>query len=305
MSVAIARTRLAHRSHALLVVLLAALVAGCAHATNYRGPTGPRYNWSFAPPAGVDACATRAGAFTLVTFNIQYAKKIDQAIDVLRSTPVLKDLDVLLLQEMDAPGVERIAEALGLNALYFPSGVHPRTHREFGAAVLSRWPLADDLKIVLPYESFGTGLIRTVTAARVQCGAQQVTVMSVHLPSPAGVSYDQRREQVEVILARAASIDGPLVVAGDFNARWVGSLFEKAGFTWLDRDLPGTRSLLWFRLRLDHVFVRGLRLSDDRPAAGVADAGGASDHRPMWVRLQLALEPGRRPGTRLSTNSIP
>jgi endonuclease/exonuclease/phosphatase family metal-dependent hydrolase len=279
------------RGHVVLAALLLGLVAGCAHATNYLGPSGPRYGWNLAPSAGPTACADRADRFTVVTFNIQYAKKIDAAIEVLRSTPVLKDLDVLLLQEMDSPGVERIARALGLNALFFPSGVHPRTHREFGAAVLSRWPLEDGLKIVLPYESFGTGLIRTATAATVRCGAHRVSVMSVHLPSPAGVSYDERREQVEVILARAASIDGPLVIGGDFNAHWIGSLFEKAGFTWLNKDLPGTRSLLWMKLQLDHVFVRDLRLSDDRPAAGVADAGGASDHKPLWVRLHL--EPDR------------
>ena len=110
---------------------------------------------------------------------------------------------------------------------------------------------------------------------------------SVHLPSPGGASYDQRRDEIEAIVAWAAAIDGPLVIGGDFNARWIGSLFEKAGFAWVNRDLPATRSLLGIGQKFDHLFARGFGPLGDGPAAGVEDAGGASDHKPVWARLAI------------------
>jgi len=270
-----------------LALLLAAAASGCAHAINYLDPVAPRHEHALAPPVDPTACGDLARGFTVVTFNVQYAKKVDLAIEVLRSTPALKGADVLLLQEMDAPGVERIAAALALNALFLPSGVHPRTDRDFGTAVLSRWPIEDGRRLVLPHEAQWTRLATTATSAVVRCGAYRVGVMSVHLPSPGGASYDQRREQVEAILASAAAFDGPLVIGGDFNAGWIGSLFEKAGFTWLNEDLPGTKSMLWMKLKLDHIFVRGLQPAGGGPAAGVEDAGGASDHKPVWARLAI------------------
>ncbi len=275
------------------VALMTCLAAGCAQATNYLGPLEPRYEQALAPPVAPAACAGRTGAFTVVTFNVQYAKKVDLAIDVLRSTPALRDADVLLLQEMDPPGVERIAAALAMNAVFLPSGWHPSTRRDFGPAVLSRWPIEGGRRIVLPHRALRTGLATTVTAATVRCGAIRVGVMSVHLPSPGGASDDERRDQIEVLLASAASIDGPLVIGGDFNAGWIGPLFEKAGFTWVNKDQPGTRSFLGIGLKLDHVFVRGLRPRGGGPAAGVADARGASDHKPLWARLELHTLPGR------------
>jgi len=275
----------ASRARRAAAVLLAGLAAGCAQATNYLGPLEPRYEQAQAPPVAPAGCAARAERFTVATFNIQYAKKIDLAIEVLQSTPDLKDADVLLLQEMDPAGVERIAAALAMNAVFLPSGRHPGTHRDFGPAVLSRWPIERGRRIVLPHRAGRTGLATTVTAAAVRCGAVRVGVMSVHLPSPGGVSDDERRDQIEALLASAAAIDGPLVIGGDFNASGVGAPFEKAGFTWVNKDLPGTRSFLGRALRLDHIFVRGLRPGSGAPAAGVADARGASDHKPLWARL--------------------
>jgi len=279
------------RGGAVAVAMLAGLSSGCAHTINYLEPVGPRYEQALAPAIDPAACPGQARGFTVVTFNVQFARKVDLAIEVLRSTPAMQDADVFLLQEMDAPGVERIATALALNALFLPSGVHPKTGQDFGTAVLSRWPIENGRRLVLPHPAYWTRLATTATTAEVRCGPFRVGVMSVHLPSPVSALHDERRELVEAILASAASIDGPVVIGGDFNAGWIGSLFEEAGFTWLNRDLPATRSLLGIGQKLDHIFARGLRPATDGPKAGVADAGGASDHRPLWARLELLPRP--------------
>ena len=110
----------------LVVTLgLAATGVSCAKAVNYLDPSGPLYS---TPRAETAAAPTEGRPLRVVSFNIAYAIEIDRAIEVLRETEALRDPDVLALQEMDAPGTERIARALGMNAVYFPSGVHPK-HR--------------------------------------------------------------------------------------------------------------------------------------------------------------------------------
>jgi endonuclease/exonuclease/phosphatase family metal-dependent hydrolase len=280
------------RAAAAVALTTAALVvsiapAGCAHTINYLDPAGPRYEAALAPPADPAACADSARPFTAVTFNIEHARQLDRALDVLRSQDGVKDADVLLLQEMNPEGVERIAAALSMNYLFFPSGVHPQSKQDFGTAVLSRWPLEGGRKIVLPHAAFITNLKRAVTQATVRCGTRRVVVMTLHLPAPLGLSHDDRQRQVETIIESARSINDPLIIAGDFNARWVGSIFEKTGFTWLTKDQPGTTAVLWMRKKFDHVFARGFAPAPGGASAGVSDANGSSDHHPMWVKLRF------------------
>src|SRR5262245_47892387 len=85
-----------------------------------------------------------------ITFNIRFAREIDRAIALLIEDRDLQGADLVFLQEMDAPGTERIAAALGMHYVYYPATVHPGNGRDFGNAVLSRWPLRDEHKIVLP-----------------------------------------------------------------------------------------------------------------------------------------------------------
>ena len=86
---------------------LAASGLACASAVNYLDPAGPLYSY----PREETAAAPSAGRpFRVVSFNIAYAIEIDRAIEVLRETEALRDPDVLALQEMDAPGTERIAQ---------------------------------------------------------------------------------------------------------------------------------------------------------------------------------------------------
>jgi hypothetical protein len=109
--------------------------AGCATVEqNYLGP-GPAYT-------GQHADGTRPRReVRVVTFNIEYGLRTPAAIDALKAHAALRDPDVLLLQEMDAPGVAAVAEALALNYAYYPSSRTPKTHRDVGTAVLSPWPI--------------------------------------------------------------------------------------------------------------------------------------------------------------------
>jgi endonuclease/exonuclease/phosphatase family metal-dependent hydrolase len=229
----------------------------------------------------------------VVTFNIEYAVHVDRAIAVLQEAVPLQKLDLLALQEMDAPGVAKIAEALGLNSVYAPGGVHPTPKHDFGCALLSPWPLIEARKVLLPHGARGTGLRRAAVGATLLRAGERIRVYSVHLPSPFGVSGGQRRDEVDVLLADAAGSPDPVVIAGDLNSHGLGQQFVKGGYLWLTRDVGATTSEMGvLKLAYDHVFTKGLCAATPGPAAGVVrDNKKASDHLPVWVVLEgSALE---------------
>jgi endonuclease/exonuclease/phosphatase family metal-dependent hydrolase len=285
------------RHVAVLAALVATALAGSAcTATNYLDPDGPRYYDTARAAAREEPADEGSLPLRVVTFNIEYGREIDRAVSLLRSDQALRNADVLLLQEMDSRGVVRIATELGLNYLYFPGGIHPQAKQDFGTAILSPWPIEDPAKIVLPHGSAVTGLRRVVTAATVRWGRVPVRVFSVHLPAPMAISLEQRREQVQVIVDAARKTADVAIVAGDFNGRSVGPWFEQAGYAWITSNMPGTSRGPGFWLSFDHVFAKGLEPAGNTPRAGYVNATGISDHRAVWVTLDLRTR-GIRPGT--------
>ena len=269
---------------AIRLVLAAGLGASCAHTVNYLDPAGPVYRFH----AEARPAPASSAPFRVVSFNIEYSRKIGAALAALRASPQLRDPDLLSLQEMDAPGVERIARELGMNAVYFPSGVHPTPKHDFGCALLSPWPLEDDSKLLLPHAARGTRLRRAAVAATVLRGSLRVRAFCVDLPSPMAVSGGSRREQAQTIIAeadKAAAAGQPVVVAGDFNSHGIGEQFTRAGYAWPTQHLGPTVRWTVFRLHYDHVFARGLVPVTGQASAGVADNHDASDHQPIWVVL--------------------
>jgi endonuclease/exonuclease/phosphatase family metal-dependent hydrolase len=274
-----------------LAAVLAASGLGCASAVNYLDPSSPLHTHA-REEAAVAPAADRP--LRVVSFNIAYAIEIDRAIEVLRETEALRDPDILALQEMDAPGTERIARALGMNAVYFPSGVHPKHERDFGCAVLSPWPLEEPRKLLLPHGARVSGLRRSAVSAVVVRGAQRIRAYSLHLPSPLAISGGSRKAQLRALAADAATFPGPVVIAGDFNSHRKVEELATAWFAWVTRDLGDTAHLRLLGIGLgglayDHVLAKGLRLADAPEAMGIAqDNRGASDHKPVWALLQSA-----------------
>ena len=261
------------------LILATVALAACA-TTNFTDPERPRYVGAWAPVRPLEV-----QPFTIATFNIRFARHVDRALEVLRSDPALVAADVLVLQEMDSAGVERIARELRFNYVYFPSAIHPWSHREFGCAVLSPWPLDEPKKLPLPHASFVTNVRRAATLATVHRGNQRIRVVAVHLPPSGSVSDEERREQVRLLAESVASSADPVVMAGDFNGRRVGPWLTRLGFTWVTQHLPGTGRALGHWWSYDHVFIRGLEPVTTAPASGVVDPRGASDHRAVWVKV--------------------
>jgi endonuclease/exonuclease/phosphatase family metal-dependent hydrolase len=214
----------------------------------------------------------------VASFNIEFSQKVDSAIAVLRREPGLRDADVLLLQEMTARATEAVATALGLWYVYYPAIYHYRTKRDMGNAILSRWPIIDDKKIVLPHRSRFVGTQRIATGATLRVGNRLVRVYSTHLGTMGDVAPAARREQLAAILADAESYPH-VIIGGDMNDAGVGQAVRARGYAWPTQRGPATASLG----RLDHIFFKGFATPDSSGTGTVENVSGASDHLPVWA----------------------
>lgn len=254
------------------LLLLALANAGCASAHNYLDPDGPRYETRLGEVRDAEP------ALRVVTFNIENGRRVAQAIAGFRQDAALRGADVVVLQEMDAAGVEAIARALALNAVYFPAT--NVKGRDLGNAVLSPWPIETSWKVLLPHRSRLVKKARAAVAARLRVDGRALVVYSVHLGSPVGFSGRQRTQQAQAILADAMRNADPVILAGDFNSKSVGEVFERAGYAWPTKTVGKTVGPFSY----DHIFSRGF-LEAARGAGVARGVRDASDHRPVWVVL--------------------
>ena len=214
----------------------------------------------------------------IVSFNIEYALRIDSALAVLTQEPALRNADVVLLQEMDAPATRYIARMLGMWFVYYPATLHLRHKRDFGNAVLSRWPIIEDAKISLPHHARFIGTARTATAATIRVGENDIRVYSTHLGTYVNITGDQRRAQLQAILDDARPY-ARVILGGDMNDPSVAELARASGYIWPTREGPRTAAIG----RLDHILVKGLFTPDSGAAGTILNVRHASDHRPIWA----------------------
>ena len=266
------------------VLLLAAMLSGCATAKNYVDPAGPIFVGRTTSPLAT------SDQLRVVTFNLKFGVHVDRARQLFRQTSSLADADIIVLQEMDGPGTEQLAGAMGMNHVYVPSAIHPATTRDFGVAILTRWPVADERKIPLPHRHRFRKLQRAAAAATVDTPLGEVRVYSLHLETQLGASDGDRREQVDAILQDVAAWPGLAVIAGDFNDRDAAAHAARAGFTWPTARVHDDA----FMMDVDHILVRGLCAPASAAAGKVRDDLDVSDHRAVWVVVRrCGWEAGR------------
>ncbi len=268
----------------LLILLLAGcLLAACRPVVNFEEPDTPLYegNYSEGPPE-LD------GPIKVVTWNIAFAKEIEEAIQELQESEELQGADILLLQEMDDAGTEAIAKALNYNYVYYPASIHTRNEKNFGNAVLSKWPIADSEKIILPHQSPRNDQIRIAVRALVDLGDVQMPVYSVHTET-FWLGQRRRGDQIQFLSEQIDPDYAYVLAGGDFNTLTPGSvtaLEERLGQVGLERvsAVAGeTVGLGGVGLKLDHLFARGMSIIE----TGVVEEAEASDHQPLWADLLL------------------
>ena len=218
----------------------------------------PRRRISYQAPAGPSR--ESGSALTMVRLRLLTVNAQGGAADpaALLRTVRTHNVDVLAVQELTPQMVRRLA-ATGLAQLLPFSHLDPRPGSP-GTGLWARWPLTP-----LPPVP---GLTAAAPRARIDPpGGRPVTLTVVHPLAPVSGRADIWQRELALIRQTLATIDGPQVVAGDFNASRDHRPFRDllaAGF--LDcADSSQSRSWPGFTwptaggmppvMRLDHVLV--------------------------------------------------
>ena len=262
------------RFAACLLVLLSA----CRTGRNYPDPAEPRYGGS----AVAVATPTRGDTLRIVSFNIEYARETKRAIRIIRGSPELRGADVLLLQEMTAPTTKMIADSLGMHYVYYPAIYNRVVRHDFGNAILSRWPIVEDAKLILPSRSRYAKTQRIATAATLLVGDKRVRVYSTHFGTPADLGWEGRVAQLRFILDDAGRHPIALI-GGDMNSADIGRVAREAGYLWPTDTIRKSNAYG----RLDHFFLRGASLAGASATGTRYVPPTISDHNPIWIRVAL------------------
>ena len=252
-------------------------------AKNYPDQNYPIYSGNFAVET-----SKPAETLTVVSYNIWFAENIDQAIAELKEIKVEKDLDILLLQEMNESGTEHIARELEFNYVYFPAAIEPTYDKNFGNAIISRWPIVDPQKLILPHQSLSNRMNRIATKATIRIQGMDILVYSIHTESIFTLPRF-RKDQYTAVLDDLRLEDQLVVIGGDFNTfteeavKEIEEVYGQAGFLRASEGSGHTIVKYGVEISSDHIFAKGFVLEDAGKLAGAT----ASDHLPIWVKLKF------------------
>lgn len=240
--------------------------------------------------AGVDDAD--GAPLTVMTYNVhQYlAPDGDYNLRAVRDVIAGADPDIVGLQESDSgrltaggfDGVRWLAHALGY---HFTFGT-PTGDGSYGAALLSRWPIANERVVSLPVNRSPP---RPALVADVQTPQGPLPVVVTHFQTEK--PGDRRAAEAERVVDLTADVDRA-VLLGDFNTpptddqrayRVLDRAFTDA---WVAANGPGgggTYSASDPTDRIDHVWLKGdWRVASARVVGGPA----ASDHRAVVATLR-------------------
>lgn len=250
----------------------------------YEDPLGPKFEGHFAAEA-----PRNPETLKVASYNINDGIEVAQAIRELGMYNPLRGSDFFLLQEMDELGTETIARELQYNYIYYPSSMPARMERNFGNAILSRWPLSQPAKLILPHKHPTNKQLRIAVRATAVLPDREITLYSVHTETYT-VTTQHRKAQIRAIVDDIGPGDGPVIVGGDFNTvssrsiRRLKRLFGEVGL--LRASAGAGTTVKKYKTRpsaADHIFTRGFAVKD----RGTLYAARASDHFPVWVELSL------------------
>ncbi len=248
----------------------------------------------------LDRSPALAERVRLVSYNLHGppTDKIEELTEALATEDALAHAVVYSLQEVNRNHAgsgnrdmaRELARALKTNYAYAVELEHKSGGGERGLAILSRYPMSDVERFVLPVEGPG-GRRRISLGATIRLGPDKLLrVYDLHLETR--ISVKERGEQIQAILDHARKYaDLPTVILGDFNTftngatRRMNELMIAEGFQCpLAGDEKTFQQKFFLRLKLDWIWARNLKTEG-------ADVEGdivISDHRPLWVDLDAA-----------------
>ena len=205
------------------------------------------------PFLGTASAADGSSRLVVMTLNMHWGDADAGAIvDAVRE----HDVDVLTLVEVTPDAVQEL-DALGIGDL-LPHHLATPRYGVSGNGLWSRHPLTE---VAVP-----PGLGHPPVAATVEVGGRDVFVAAVHPVAPYPDGARQWSREVLALADWLGTVDGPAVVAGDFNAtsdhRQFRSILDagfedaaaQAGVGW-QPTFPANRRRIPMLIAIDHVLA--------------------------------------------------
>jgi len=173
-----------------------------------------------------------------------------------------------------------------MNYVYFPAAIEPTYDKNFGNAILSRWPIIDPQKLILPHKSFSNHMNRIATRATIRIPGADILVYSIHTESVFTLPR-YRKDQYKAVLDDIDPEARLVIVGGDFNSYTEVAVeeleedYKQAGFMRISEDSGSTVVKYGIEMSTDHIFAKGFVVEEAKKMAGAT----ASDHLPIWVSL--------------------
>lgn len=237
---------------------------------------------------------------TILSINVLYGRA-DAALVAQHAVSLAADC--VLVQECTeefAQALENTKSAAEFRELY-PHKFGQPAPRAAGTVTYSRHPgrqIGDWLSGSAGDDDRFNPVVEVDTPAGV------LTLSNVHTVPPAPRWTSAWMRQLRWIGYHSRQVDGPLIIAGDFNADLCHPQFRDLVPTFIDGVNGGNRNAHrgWLRMtwprrtgasfvRLDHILGRGLLLVD----GGTFSIRG-TDHRATWARWKIPA--GKQPNTR-------
>ena len=259
------------------------LLSACRPIHNFLKPDEPIYTGSYA-----DAKQVFNKDIKVITWNVKFSEKIDEALAELNNVEKLKEADIILLQEMNEDGVDKIAKSLECNYVYYPASIHTHHGKNFGNAILTKMQISDSQKIVLPYQNPKNGQKRVAVRATIVINGYKVLVYSVHTET-FWLSSRQRGVQLDYLINNTGNESKYVIIGGDFNTMTPKSgvnlekRFRRFGLERASKSAGPTVEIGAFRFTMDHIFARNMTVLE----TGVWSETNASDHSPLWAVLRF------------------
>ena len=230
---------------------------------------------------------------TVVSYNIEKAKNIRLAIDLLKEDEHLSTADVILLQEMDREGMRKLSDALKMNYIYFPINSNNNLSKDFGNGILTRNCINQYKKTILPYGQTHNNRLRSFTSAAINYHGIEIQLVSAHLATVVMPSR-KRKEQVKALGKYLDDSQDSLtisIVGGDFNAvtsdyrKFISSEMQKSNHSYASKGLGSTirKKIPFATPELDMIFSKNLQIL----SKGKVENKEVSDHYPIWVKYKI------------------
>ncbi len=237
----------------------------------------------------------------VMTFNIHHGKGVDKQADLYRIAEVIDkcNADIIGLNEVDRHFSKRsfyedqaawLSDQLKMDVAFSPSisisSKHSGETREFGNALLSRFPIIEKNDHLF---NNIRGMIegRSLLDATIRINDQPIQINVTHL----SLNPFLHKKQTDFIISHHHKTSSPAILLGDWNMKPGSKGWRKITGQFQDAWTIGgkgtgcTYPSLRPRLRLDYIFAsHDFQIAD---AKVVTELPLASDHLPVTATLYL------------------